>query len=537
MNDVTRAVYSGDRPKGESAVLIRALSGSGSSDTIFFILIISSVDSLERTYLRGLFIFLAAFLAVLSIGLVYPFYRTEKLRLEGELERTAETKAVYADLFIKNSIEKVAATGSRSQIRAALVEYAAGMVSLEDLRQFTQQKYQDGLMVYDDVVAAVRYDAVGMIVAIKGNRALLPFKALAASDRILTLRRLENEVDDGGAVFGLEIRHPLVDKGRVIGQDALLFNAGAFHTELGPLTYRLYQNGDALYEGAQSAWRKVDTSYPSVSLAYKYPDRAVRPQWRSFLNPFLRFTLLLIVLVGIVAYFTLYRSSRRLLDSLHDLADRRALLIRETNHRVKNNLTVISSFVNLCRQEVGGENGQEAQDVLETIESKIGLIGLIHDRLYRQPDTDSVALKPYLMEMATTILDAHSTPGTYTCIIEGSELSVRDDVCAGVGIIVSELILNAIKYALGPGDGVWINLSGNGARWSLAFENSGRPYPEDAHPETSTGFGSELIRLYTAPTCSLRRTPTLPTAGTAATYRPYPRCASATVSARRPLPS
>jgi len=423
---------------------------------------------------------------------VYPFYRTERQRLISELTREAERKAVYADLFIKNSDEKVAALGSRTQIRVKLIEYAAGKVSLDELAAFTLPKYLDGLAVYDDVIAAVRYDSSGGLIAAKNDVSLLPCKALAVDSRILELRQLSTGVGSQDMVYCLEIRHPILDQGRVIGQDAVLFDAREFNTETGSILYRLHGSGDPKYEGDDSHWHRVATSYPSISLAYRYPDRAVQPGLRAFLLPFLRFALILVLIIGTVAYFTLYRSSRRLLDSLRGLAERRALLVRETNHRVKNNLSIISSLVQLYRLEESGENK------LAEIESKIGLIGMIHDRLYRAPDAETVALKPYLKEMVASILDAHAAAETYTYSVEGDDLNVGDDVCAGIGIIVSELILNAVKYALGPGDGVWITLAGDSTGWSLTVENSGKPYPEEANPETSAGLGSELIRAYTA---------------------------------------
>ncbi len=448
-------------------------------------------NALEKTYLRGLAVFIVAFLVVLLASLVYPFYQAERQRLIGELTREAERKAVYADLFIKNSHEKVAASGSRTLIRAKLVEYAAGKVSLAELAAFTEPKYLDGLAVYDDVITAVRYDAAGGIVAAKGEMSLLPFLPLTMDCTILELRQFNAREGSKDTRYALEIRHPILDHGRVIGQDALLFDAHEFNTDTGDIIYRLYASGDPVYQGESSNWHSVATSNAAVSLAYRYPDRVIRPQLSSFLLPILRFALLLVLILGLVAYFTLYRSSRRVLDSLRSLAERRALLIKETNHRVKNNLAIISSLIHLYREEDDGENK------LAEIESKIGLIGLIHDRLYRAPDAETVAIKPYLQELVTSILAAHAAPGTYTNAVDGHDLYVRDDVCAGIGIIVSELILNALKYALGPGDGIWITLTEDASGWSLCFENSGKPYPEDVNPETSTGFGSELIRMYT----------------------------------------
>ncbi len=195
------------------------------------------------------------------------------------------------------------------------------------------------------------------------------------------------------AAYFLEIRHPILEKGSFPGQDALLFDAAAFNSTIGRISYRLVESSKANVIDAAEDWKYITLSNPSVELAYHYGRAATLPNPLSFISPFVRFALLLFVLIGLVAYFTLYRASRAVLDSLRDLAERRALMIRETNHRVKNNLAIISGLIHLYRMD-----GHDAGGKLQDIESRINLIGLIHNRLYREPDTELVELNSYLKE-------------------------------------------------------------------------------------------------------------------------------------------
>lgn len=446
---------------------------------------------LERTYLRAVIVFIAVFAAVLLTGLVYPFYRAEVVRLETELTQEARRKAVYADIFIAQSREQVAAMGSRTQIRQELIRYADGTIGLDALRDYTQSRYLEGLSVYRGIVAAVRYDRDGQIVASKGDAALLPFVPADARSPVMRLRKPEPGSGGRQTPYGLEIRNPIVDKERVLGQDAILFDAGIFNAAVGSIEYRLDGTGSSSVDGASDGeWLFVDTSDPGIRLAYRYPDSALRPDLRDFMRPFLRFAFLLGAVAGIVAYGTLYRASRAILDSLRSLADKRALMVRETNHRVKNNLAIISGLIRLYRVE--GDEGDKLRD----IQSRIDLISLIHDRLYRSPDAGKVELLSYLRDLVDAIMHAHSKAGTYRVVVEGCELSIGDDVCTGAGFIVSELVLNALKYALAPGDVLGIRLSGTEARWTLECWNSGTPFPDDVDPLTSPSFGMELIRGY-----------------------------------------
>jgi two-component sensor histidine kinase len=433
-------------------------------------------SGLAQEYRRAFGLFLFFFSVILTAGLLYPLYRAEQHRLKADIERKAEKYAVFCDFFLAQKAEQVAALGSRTQIRLKLVEFAEGKIDLDELRAYTQPRYLDGLSVYADIVCASRFDAAGRVIAHKGDHADLPFRQVRSGGTVLELS------PDGRR---LEVRQPIVEKGRLLGQDAAIFDIGQTAKEEDGVWYRLTQ------EPLGPQWQYAATTNPQIRVAFRCAPEAVSPKAEDFFLPFLPFALLLLVLVCAGAYLTIYRASRAILASLESLAERRALMVRETNHRVKNNLNIISSLIALHILDKG------PSPILEDIQSKIALIGLIHDQLYRKADSETVDLKPYLEQLAKAIFVAHAPEGTYTALISGDEILVGDDECSGVGIIVSELILNALKYALSPGDGVRIHLSAGPDGWSLDFLNGGSRFPDDVDPATSAGFGMELIRRYT----------------------------------------
>ncbi len=443
-------------------------------------------NRLAREYRRALFLFIVLFSAILVGGLLYPFHLADEARLQRNIDRRVEKNRSFYDLLLSRKDEQVAALGSRTQIRLLLVLFADGEASLDELRTFTQPRYGDGLSVYSDVLGAARFDAKGDLVARQGMP--LPYRELQAGDKLVEPR--EANGSDPAAPRALEIRHPIIESGRVIGQDAVLFDISAAVVEEDGIAYRLIDRREPLPDDSKGAWQIVDTSVPHIALAYRFSENFARPRLSDSLVRALPFAFSLLALVVLGAYFSIYRASRSIIASYAALSERRALLVRETNHRVKNNLNIVAGIVASHIMENG------PTPALEDIESRIMLVGLIHDQLYRCEDAEEVSLKPYLTELGQAIFAAHSATETYRLDVSGADIATTGEACLGVGLIVSELIINALKYALAPGDGISVVLTSGADGWGLDFRNGGRVFPPEIDPLSSDGFGMELIRMY-----------------------------------------
>jgi PAS domain S-box-containing protein len=141
-------------------------------------------------------------------------------------------------------------------------------------------------------------------------------------------------------------------------------------------------------------------------------------------------------------------SARKTLQALRE----RDLLIKEIHHRVKNNLQVISSLLNLQRRLVP----EELSDVLEDMQARVASIALFHEKLYRSDDLARVEIGDYLRELAALLsVQYRRGPQQLRVTVEAESVEWGVETAIPCGLIANELITNALKHAFPDGrDGV-----------------------------------------------------------------------------------
>jgi two-component sensor histidine kinase len=134
------------------------------------------------------------------------------------------------------------------------------------------------------------------------------------------------------------------------------------------------------------------------------------------------------------------------------------LLRSEMDHRVKNSLQTISSFVNLERLF---SNNEHAKSALQSVEQQINSVALIHDLLSKSVDDENIALAQYLSSIVE-LLD-RVTPRHISVSGDFVDVTVSAQFAGLTGLIVNELVANAVKHSFGihPGTiviaGEWVN--------------------------------------------------------------------------------
>ncbi|MCX6684496.1 MAG: PAS domain S-box protein [Methanoregula sp.] len=127
--------------------------------------------------------------------------------------------------------------------------------------------------------------------------------------------------------------------------------------------------------------------------------------------------------------------------SLHE----KEILFKEVHHRVKNNMQIIISLLNLQARTI------DDPVVLKTIkdsQSRIRAMALVHERLYQSGDISSINLKDYIQFLAKGLLSFYGVkPQLIRVTINAPAIRVNIDTAIPLGLIVNELISNAIKYA------------------------------------------------------------------------------------------
>jgi two-component sensor histidine kinase len=188
---------------------------------------------------------------------------------------------------------------------------------------------------------------------------------------------------------------------------------------------------------------------------------------------------------------------------LADAAEERAVLLRELQHRVKNNLQVITSLVNMQLRRAGDA---EVRRQLEIILSRIETLRMVHTQLYLADYTGRLDLSGYLGELATNLVRfLASQPDSIQLDLRLEEVVVGADVAVPLGLLVNEFLANSLEHAFPKGRGtitvcLEAVIAGH-ARLVLADNGvglPGRPSEQPAPPEQSIserGFGLSLIPM------------------------------------------
>jgi PAS domain S-box-containing protein len=119
-------------------------------------------------------------------------------------------------------------------------------------------------------------------------------------------------------------------------------------------------------------------------------------------------------------------------------------LLNEIHHRVKNNMTVISSLLGL---QMSNTDNQIAKDALQDSKNRVQSMSMIHETLYRSDNLSSIDLKKYLSELGKTIFQNYSISNKVHFKVEADNIMISVKQASPVGLIVNELIANCLKYA------------------------------------------------------------------------------------------
>ncbi|MFA6216631.1 MAG: PAS domain S-box protein [Candidatus Omnitrophota bacterium] len=187
---------------------------------------------------------------------------------------------------------------------------------------------------------------------------------------------------------------------------------------------------------------------------------------------------------------------KRAEEKIKEALVEKELLLREVNHRVKNNLQIINSLFNLQARKVTDEGVKE---ILRESCSRIKSIALVHEKLYGSPDLSRIDMKEYLTSLVRSI--SHSLnvgrDGIYVTVLTDEGIRFDMDRVIYCGLIVNELVTNAFKYAFPDkrkGEiciELKINKSNN---YELIVRDDGVGLPKDFDWEDSETLGLELVK-------------------------------------------
>ena len=211
-----------------------------------------------------------------------------------------------------------------------------------------------------------------------------------------------------------------------------------------------------------------------------------------------------------------------ILETCRDITEKKKneqLRKKEINHRIKNNLQIVSSLLDLQAEKFNDKNVVEA---FKESESRILSMSLIHQELYESGKLDSLDFSSYLRKLIADLLKSYNTEtGEIRVKLDVSSVFLGVDTVVSLGIIINELFTNSIKYAFPAGaggeidislireesteetvgkdvedrtsQGSLLNPSGTGENYKLTYADNGRGFPEELDFKNPETLGLQLV--------------------------------------------
>jgi len=167
-------------------------------------------------------------------------------------------------------------------------------------------------------------------------------------------------------------------------------------------------------------------------------------------------------------------------------------LMKELHHRVKNNLQIVSSLLNLQSARIDDPMAQKA---LMEGQHRIEAMSLIHQKLYQTKTTSRVNIQEFIAELSENLMHAYGYKAhNFNLQLQVAVKELEADIAIPVGLILNEVVTNAFKYAYKnvTDPALHISLQEQANRLQLTIGDNGRELTEKAW-KYSTSFGRQLI--------------------------------------------
>ncbi len=174
--------------------------------------------------------------------------------------------------------------------------------------------------------------------------------------------------------------------------------------------------------------------------------------------------------------------------------DTNAILLKEVHHRVKNNLQIIVSLLNLQNRFI---DDPQFASVFTEVQNRVRSMSMIHQKMYQTKDLQTVNLEEYINDLAGNLLWTYKLEQEIDLEVDVKVNRFNSDTLTPLGLIINEVISNALKYAFEDGKkgNIFVRIFhlGQGVRYRMIIGDNGVGMSKEEWAEHSESFGIELI--------------------------------------------
>lgn len=195
---------------------------------------------------------------------------------------------------------------------------------------------------------------------------------------------------------------------------------------------------------------------------------------------------LLAALITLGVFYFYYRKNKRQKQVIESLQ-------KELHHRVKNNLSIIDSFIEVAKEEFEDEKFTHK---LTELQNRVDSINEVHQQLYKNKDVTNLNLSKYIETLSKNVIS--SFPKNDITIEKSVEenLNLNVDKSFPIGLIINEFVTNSYKYAFENNIGlIKVSVKDVGNNYELLLSDNGKGLPEDFDIKKSDSFGLRIMKL------------------------------------------
>ncbi len=208
--------------------------------------------------------------------------------------------------------------------------------------------------------------------------------------------------------------------------------------------------------------------------------------------------LIALAIVGFLSFF-LFRSNKIISSQKEQISTslkEKDTLLREIHHRVKNNLQVVSS---LLRLQTRATSDEAAIDALTEGQNRVQSMSLIHQNLYQKENLTGIKMKDYLENLSSNLFETYKVDADrITLQLDIQDFNLDVDTVVPLGLIINELVSNALKYAF-PNQNtglVTVSLKEENNTLILNVSDNGIGINTDIGEANTDSFGYTLINTF-----------------------------------------
>ncbi|MEP0365478.1 MAG: tetratricopeptide repeat protein [Cyclobacteriaceae bacterium] len=404
------------------------------------------------------------------------------------LEKTEQYEPALT--IYKKSLSLAEISGNEEAIGSAMGNLGNVYMALGRDREALQQ-YRQGVLYQknadDRIAEAISYNNIGRLLGKEGRytEAVLNHKkALSIAEEIGHLETLKNGKKWLGDVYN---KMGLFEKAYETQNEFIVLSDSLVGLEKAKAVEELNQKYESELKERTIAELELDKKNAALALAKSNNQR----------NTFI-FIALLIVFIAVFLYY-LYNTKRKTSDILaiknnqiSKALDEREVLLKEIHHRVKNNLQVVWSLLRLQGRSL---NNEVAREALTQGQNRVKSMALVHQRLYSTDDLRGVSVQDYFEKLTSELFMAFGVSHV-DYKVETSHIKLDIDTMVPLGLIVNELMTNAIKYAFPEekeGGLVELTMSEESDKLVVRLRDNGVGMDEESLKKGNS-FGWKMIR-------------------------------------------